>query len=317
MANVDEPVGLPESEVPDRGGGASGRARTSGRARRRVRRRISPHRAREGQGGRERSPARHRGDDPDLDPVRVPRLEVPDRRQPRQPARPGCGLQPAGDGAGLRPAPRRDRPLGRVRRRPRRGDHGRPREPGPRLALVYGNPGRAPRLRGNRRAPGNDHHADRPALVRRHARRPPLLAGGTPEDPRRRRDDPDPGRHDQQHRERQHQPARGLDPHACARRGVRPDPLAARLEATACRPRRPAAGGNPPEDRRSAGGRRRARPALQPRPRHPRADQGRPMGRAPRGRRGWSSGRSCSVERRWVATCMRSAATPRPRAGQA
>ena len=184
------------------------------------RRRILALLARADQGRRERRPAGHRGADPDLDPLRVPRLEVPDRRQPRQPARPGRGLQPARDGRGLRPAARRDRPLGRVRRRPRRRDHGRPREPGSRLAVVGGDRRRAARLRRDRAPPGHDHHADRPAVVRRHARRPPLLAGRAPEDPRQRRDDPDPGRHDQQHRERQHQPARRLDRDARARRGA-------------------------------------------------------------------------------------------------
>ena len=112
---------------------------------------------------------------------------------------------------------------------------------------------RAARLRRDRDSPGHDHHEDRPALVRRHARRPPLLAGRAPEDPRQRRDDPDPGRHDQQHRERQHQPARGLDRDARARRGVRLDALAARLEAASCRARRSAADGDPAEDRRRAG----------------------------------------------------------------
>ena len=41
--------------------------------------------------------------------------QLPDRRQPRQPAHPGRGVHAAGDGRGLRAAARRDRPVDRVR----------------------------------------------------------------------------------------------------------------------------------------------------------------------------------------------------------
>ena len=40
-----------------------------------------------------------------------------------------------------------------------------------RLAVVGGDLGRPAGVRGNRRVPGNDHHPDRTAFVRRHARR--------------------------------------------------------------------------------------------------------------------------------------------------
>ena len=74
---------------------------------------------------RRRRPAGHRRPHPHLDPVPVAQLELPHRRQPRQPAHPGLGLHAAGDGRGLRAAARRDRPLHRVRRRHRRRRHGR------------------------------------------------------------------------------------------------------------------------------------------------------------------------------------------------
>ena len=81
-----------------------------------------------------------------------------------------------------------DLSVGYVARARRRG-HGRAREPGSRLAVVGRDRRRAARLRRDRAAPGHDHHPDRPALVHRHARRPALLGGRAPEDPRQRRDD--------------------------------------------------------------------------------------------------------------------------------
>ena len=102
--------------------------------------------------------------------------------------------------------------------------------------------------------PGHDHHADRPALVRRHARRPALLAGRAPEDPRQRRD---------ASRSRTTRSTTSRAPTSRPLAGwilmlvlvaiFGLDALAARLEAAERRAGRAAAGGHAAQDRRRAG----------------------------------------------------------------
>ena len=89
--------------------------------------------------GRQRRAAGRRRLSAHLDPVPVAQLELPERRQPRQPADPGRGLHAVGDGRDLRPAARRDRPVDRVRQRHRRHRHGRAGEAAVRLAVVGGD----------------------------------------------------------------------------------------------------------------------------------------------------------------------------------
>ena len=73
----------------------------------------------------ERRAARRHRPVPHLDHLPEPELELPDRRQPGQPAGAGRGVHPAGHGRGVRAAARRDRPVGRLRRRHRRDHRGR------------------------------------------------------------------------------------------------------------------------------------------------------------------------------------------------
>ncbi len=165
----------------------------------------------------------------DLRGLRDPRGQLPHRAELHEPA-------PADGGRGdhrnrhrLRPPDRRDRPFGRVRKRRRRGRDDAPPAPGqPRVALVGGDPLRAPLHDGHRLRPGARDHEGRRAVVRRHARRLTHLV-------RRRPHPHDPvldGRHDQssgregrRHRERLPLRRLGLDPRSRGRGRLRAVPV--------------------------------------------------------------------------------------------
>ncbi len=180
------------------------------------------------QGRRDRGAPGGRRPAPGLGPVPEPRRPLPDRRQPGQPARPGGGVRAAGDGRGVRPAARRDRPVGRLRRRHRRGRARVAVAAAGRLAVVGGDRRRAARDRGDRPAPGHADHPDRPAVVRRHPRRAAVLAGRDALRARQRRLDPDPGPGPHRDLQRHAVAARGLGRHARRRRRVRRRDLASR-----------------------------------------------------------------------------------------
>ena len=150
---------------------AGGRRRDRG-ADGQLARRVLPGRAGPAARGTDRRAAGRVRADPHLGDLPVAQLELPHRRQHREPARAGCRLHAAGDGRGVRAAARRDRPVGGLRRRRRRDRRRRARDGrARRMAMVGRDRGRVAPVRADRHVPGDDHHASGSAVVRRDAGR--------------------------------------------------------------------------------------------------------------------------------------------------
>ena len=176
---------------------------------------------------RERRASGRRRPGRDHDHLPVAELEVPDLGQHRELAGAGRGLHDARTGRGLRTAPRRDRPVRRLRGRPvgrrRRGvAHDGTRE----LAVVGGDPGRASGMRCHRPTPRDADHPARAALIRGHARGVARLARRDAGDPRQWGHPADPGQRRERRRQRQPHAGSELDRDARAGRGVRVDDVA-------------------------------------------------------------------------------------------